>query len=121
MSQLSDEFLRVAAQEINEELSHIDSLVKQCNTDSDVSNFCDNLKGHFHKIKGLAPMMGKKRVGNVAETLDVVLKQIIAGKKVIGIKYSLNDSVDFMMREMKEDAPGYEKLESTLKKLSSNL
>ena len=118
---MSDEFLRVAAQEINEELSHIESLTKQCNSDSDVSNFSDNLEGHFHKIKGLAPMMGKKRIGKVAETLDDILKQIVDGKNVVGIKKSLNDSVDFMMREMNDDATGYEELDSSLKKLCSNL
>lgn len=118
---MSDEFLRVAAQEINEELSHIESLIKQCNSDSDISNYCDNLEGHFHKIKGLAPMMGKKRIGKVAETLDDVLKQIVHGKNVVGIKNSLDNSLDFMMREMKEDATGYEELDSSLKKLCSNL
>ena len=116
---MSDEFLRVAAAEINEELQNIEETLRQCNSDSDVTIHCKKIEGHFHKIKGLAPMMGKTRVGKIAEGMDVHLKEIISGKTVNGIFSILNVSNDFMKNEMKEETSGYEELEDKIKNLNS--
>ncbi len=117
---MSDEFLRVATAEINEELQQIEDTLNQCNSDSDVANHCKKIESHFHKIKGLAPMMGKTRVGKIAESIDVNLKEILAGKTIQGIFAILNDSNSFMKKEMKEESSGYEELEDKIKNLSPN-
>ena len=116
---MSDEFLRVAAAEINEELQQIEDTLNQCSSDSDVSNHCKKIESHFHKIKGLAPMMGKTRVGKIAESVDAHLKEIISGKTINGIFNVLNDSNNFMKNEMKEETSGYEELEDKIKNLNS--
>ena len=116
---MSDEFLRVATDEINEELQQIEAILNQCQSDTDASNHCKKIESHFHKIKGLAPMMGKTRVGKIAEGMDVHLKNILAGKTIKGILALLHDSNDFMIIEMKEESPGYEKLNDKIKNLNS--
>jgi HPt (histidine-containing phosphotransfer) domain-containing protein len=81
---MSDEFIRVATQEINEELSGIRTILGSCLNDSDVSKNSQQIEAHMHKIKGLAPMMGKENVGHLAKTLDAILKKIVAGNNVDG-------------------------------------
>lgn len=117
---MSDEFLRVAEAEINEELDQIQNTLNQCSSDSDIITHCKKIEAHFHKIKGLAPMMGKTRVGKIAEDLDNHLKQIIEGKTIQGIYSVLNESNEFMQHEMKEDASGYAELESKIKSLNDS-
>ena len=63
ITKLSDEFLRVATQEINEELTQLETIVNSCNSDSDILKHCTDIESHYHKIKGLTPMMGKKEIG----------------------------------------------------------
>lgn len=118
---MSDEFLRVATKEINEELIHIEDLVKQCTSDDDVFNLSDKIEGHFHKIKGLAPMMGKTRIGKIGEQIDSLLKNTIDGKKAEGIRIVLIDVVDFMQSDMNDEKFDYEALENNLAKLCSKI
>ena len=81
---MSDEFIRVATLEINQELESINTILQSCSSDLDVAKNSGNIEQHMHKIKGLAPMMGKENVGNLAKILDSVLKQIVSGKKTDG-------------------------------------
>jgi len=112
--------MRVATKEINEELSHISSIIKSCNSDEDVSSNCKKIEGHFHKIKGLAPMMDKVKVGRIAELIDILLKNILEGKNVTGIRTILIASNDFMQNDMKEISSNYEELEQKIQDLCSN-
>ena len=97
---MSDEFFRVAKLEINQELQEIKSILKSCLDDPDIAKNSKNLEQHMHKIKGLAPMMGKEDVGSLAKTLDLILKKLASGKKVPGFKDPLNSSIDQMILAM---------------------
>ena len=57
---MSDEFIQLATKEINEEILGIGDILKSCSDDALVFENSDKLQKHTHKIKGLAPMMGKK-------------------------------------------------------------
>ncbi len=93
---MSDEFLQVATQEINDELSGIATILGTCQNDVDISKNSDEIEKHMHKIKGLAPMMGKENIGNLAKTLDSILKKIISGQKVDGFFDALSISIKQM-------------------------
>ncbi len=93
---MSDEFIQVATQEINDELSGIATILGTCQNDTDISKNSDEIEKHMHKIKGLAPMMGKEDIGNLAKTLDSILKKIISGQKVDGFFEPLSTSIKQM-------------------------
>ena len=63
---MSDEFIKVATKEINDEIASINNILESCNTDSDISKNSKTIERHIHKIKGLAPMMGKPGIGIIA-------------------------------------------------------
>jgi len=82
---LSDEFTEQAIKEIHEELEHNSQILKSCQNDDDVSNKCPEIEKHLHKIKGLAPMMGQKKIGELASLNDELIKKILEGEKIKGI------------------------------------
>ena len=75
---MSENFLKVARKEIQEELDSLQKIITNCKNDSDVSNNAQGIERHLHKIKGLAPMIGQEGVGEVAKVMDVILKHVIA-------------------------------------------
>ena len=93
---MSDEFIKVSTQEINEEIALITKILESCNTDSDVSKNSQDIEGHLHKIKGLAPMMGKTGIGEIAVLNDTLLNHIMEGQNIEGILTILNESTVFM-------------------------
>lgn len=93
---MSDEFIKVSTQEINEEIALITKILESCNTDSDVSKNSQDIEGHLHKIKGLAPMMGKLGIGEIAALNDTLLNHIMEGQNIEGILTILNESTVFM-------------------------
>lgn len=93
---MSDEFMKIANQEINDELSSISTILDLCQNDADVSKNSDKIEKHMHKIKGLAPMMGKENIGSLAKTLDSILKKIVSGQKVDGFFEALSISIEQM-------------------------
>lgn len=93
---MSDEFMKVATLEINDELSSISTILDLCQNDADVSKNSDKIEKHMHKIKGLAPMMGKENIGSLAKTLDSILKKIVSGQKVDGFFDALSISIEQM-------------------------
>ena len=97
---MSDEFIKVATREINEELSGILAILDTCQNDADVSKNSEKIEQHMHKIKGLAPMMGKEGIGNLAKTLDLILKKIVSGQKVDGFIEPLSTSIKQMKQAM---------------------
>ena len=100
---MSDEFLKVATREINEELDGIMRILDSCSDYSDMAKNSTALESHMHKIKGLAPMMGKENVGNLAKTLDSILKKIVSGHKVEGFFDSLLLSTEQMKKAMERN------------------
>ena len=99
---MSDEFIKVATREINDELSGITTILDSCKNDTDVSKNSDKIEQHMHKIKGLAHMMGKENIGNLAKTLDSILKKIMSGSKVDGFLEPLSISIKQMKIAMDE-------------------
>lgn len=97
---MSDEFLKVATKEINEELEGISSILGSCKNDDDVFKNSEQIERHMHKIKGLAPMMGKENVGALAKSLDVILKKLAAGQNLDGFFEPLSTSVSEMKNAM---------------------
>ena len=97
---MSDEFIKVSTQEINEEIALITKILESCNTDSDVSKNSQDIEGHIHKIKGLAPMMGKPGIGEIAALNDILLNHIMEGKNIEGIFSILTESTVFMNNSM---------------------
>lgn len=97
---MSDEFLKVATQEINDELSGIATILDSCKNDEDLSKNSNEIEKHMHKIKGLAPMMGKEPIGNLAKTLDSILKKIISGQQVDGFFEPFSISIEQMRMTM---------------------
>lgn len=98
---MSDEFLQVATKEINDEIDSINKILKSCQTDSDIFKNSQNIDDHIHKIKGLAPMMGKPGIGIIAALNDSLLYHIIEGKQIEGIFSILTESIIFMNESMK--------------------
>lgn len=99
---MSDEFIKVATREINEELSGITTILHSCSNDDDVSKNSDKIEQHMHKIKGLAPMMGKENVGSLAKTLDSILKKIVSGIQFDGFYGLLSTSIEQMSIAMEK-------------------
>ena len=97
---MSDEFLKVATKEINDEIASINKILESCKNDSDISINSKSIEGHIHKIKGLAPMMGKTGIGIIATLNDSLLCHIIEGKTIEGIFSILTESTIFMNNSM---------------------
>lgn len=93
---MSDEFIKVATKEISDELEGITSILDTCTKDEDVIKNSNKIEQHMHKIKGLAPMMGKENIGNLAKTLDSLLKKIVSGEKIDGFYEILVNSITQM-------------------------
>lgn len=101
----SDDFISVATKEINEEIVGMETILMALENNDDVLSNAEKLQRHTHKIKGLAPMMGKITLGEIASQLDDILKKIMDGKKpeLFGIlniaigemKHAMNSSYDF--------------------------
>jgi chemotaxis protein histidine kinase CheA len=100
---LSDEFTEQATKEINEELDHNSQILKSCQNDEDVSNKCPEIEKHLHKIKGLAPMMGQKKIGELASLNDELIKKILEGEKIEGIFETIKQS-NKLMKDLMQDS-----------------
>ncbi len=97
---MSDEFIKVATKEINDEIASINKILKSCKTDSDVLENSKAIEAHMHKIKGLSPMMGKPSIGIISALNDSILEHLIEGKKIDGVFSILNESIAFMTDSM---------------------
>ena len=74
---MSDEFLKVAKQEIRTEIDSLKEAFIGCANDEHLYKKSKDVEKHMHKIKGLAPMMGQEKVGEIARINDIILKHII--------------------------------------------
>jgi len=73
---MSKEFLKIATDEINYEISQIQNIVSFCPTSHDLCKNAAQIQKSTHKIKGLAPMMGKEELGILSGLLDSIFKKI---------------------------------------------
>jgi len=112
---LSDEFSEQATKEINEELDHNSQILKSCQNDEDISNKCPEIEKHLHKIKGLAPMMGQKKIGELAALNDELIKKVLEGKKIEGIFETIKQSNKLMKDLMQDSTVEIDGLKQTIK------
>lgn len=99
---MSEEFIRAATNEIVQDLEDISSILQSCEGDNDITKNSGQIEKHMHRIKGLAPMMGKVDVGELAKILDSLLKYILTGKKIDGFFAALTMSIEQMKIAMKK-------------------
>ena len=112
---MSDEFTQVATKEINEELDGIEGILNSCTNDDDITNNSTDIEKHLHKIKGLAPMMGQKSVGEIAALNDTLMKKIIGGQIVEDIFEISNESIHLMKNLMNGSTTNIAELKAKLK------
>jgi chemotaxis protein histidine kinase CheA len=111
---LSEEFLRVAKEEINQDIAEIGNLLNHCSNDDDITKHASDIEKHIHKIKGLAPMMGQDQLGNIASLIDKILKVILSGKPVSGIYRTITQSHGFMKNAIDGNITNYDLLHSEI-------
>jgi chemotaxis protein histidine kinase CheA len=93
---MSDNFLKIAKQEIQAELDSLQQILIQCNDDKDISNNGNKIEKHLHKIKGLAPMMGQNNVGEIAKINDSIIMYIIKNGTQNGTYQVMSESLQIM-------------------------
>ena len=93
---MSDNFLKIARQEIQAELDSLQQNLIQCNDDKDISNNDNKIEKHLHKIKGLAPMMGQNNVGEIAKLNDSIIMYIIENGTQNGAYQVISESLQIM-------------------------
>lgn len=118
---MSDEFISLATKEINDEISGIETILNSCKNDDDVNQSSSQLQRHTHKIKGLAPMMGKEELGELSSHLDTILKKIIEGKQVQEIFEIFTESLLQMKSSMIEPNYNLSQINNKIKHVLSGL
>ncbi len=118
---MSDEFIEIATQEINEEISGMGQLLSACQNDADVFSGADEFQKHTHKIKGLAPMMGKEELGSFSVILDSILKKLIDGVTIDGVFNDMTDSISLMKKSMSEPECDFAEIKNRVSQILNNL
>jgi len=117
---MSDEFITIATKEINDEITGLENILNLCANYDDVYQNAIKFQKHTHKIKGLAPMMGKEELGGLSSLLDGLLKKTIEGKKIGGIFDILTESLDYMKNSMNEPNCDLSQINNKIKQLLSD-
>ncbi len=117
---MSDEFITVATEEINDDISNLENILHFCTNNDDVYQNANELQKHTHKIKGLAPMMGKEELGILSSLLDVLLREMIEGKKNEGIFNILSESLFYMKNSMNETNYDLSQINNKIKQFLSD-
>ncbi len=118
---MSDEFIEVATTEINEELSGMGQLLSACQNDADVFASAGKFQKNTHKIKGLAPMMGKEELGSFSAILDSIFKKMIDGATIDGIFNDMTDSISLMEKSMSEPECDLAEIKNRISQILNNL
>ena len=118
---MSDEFIKIATEEINEELSGMGQLLSACQNDADVFASAGKFQKNTHKIKGLAPMMGKEELGSFSAILDSILKKMIDGVIIDGIFNDMTDSISLMKKSMSEPKCDLAEIKNRISQILNNL
>ena len=81
---MSNKFIKAARQEMQADFDGLEQVLSSCKNDEHVFKNSQRIEGHFHKIRGLAPMMGQDKIGKIAKTIDIVLKYIMGNGRQDG-------------------------------------
>ncbi|MGI0007826.1 MAG: hypothetical protein ACREAR_07510 [Nitrosotalea sp.] len=93
---MSDEFLRVARQEILSEIDSLKKILLSCTNDEQLYAESGNIERHMHKIKGLAPMMMQEKMGEIAKISDMIVKHVSSNGILTGSYDIISDAVKRM-------------------------
>ena len=93
---MSDEFLRVARQEIQSEMDNLKKILLSCTNDEQLYEESSNIEKHMHKIKGLAPMIGQEKMGEFAKISDMLIKHISSHGVLDGSHAIISDAIKKM-------------------------
>jgi chemotaxis protein histidine kinase CheA len=93
---MSDEFLRLARQEIQSEIDNLKNIFLICANDEQLYAKSIDIGKHIHKIKGLAPMMGQEEIGEIARISDIILKYISSQGTLKGSHVIISNAVQKM-------------------------
>lgn len=93
---MSDEFLRVARQETQTEIDNLKDIFLFCGNDEQLYQKSIDIEKHMHKIKGLAPMMGQEKVGEIARISDIILKHVTSHGVLKGSHSIISNAVQRM-------------------------
>jgi len=118
---MSDEFLKIATTEINDEILEMQQILNSCRNSYDVSSNAAKIQRSTHKIKGLAPMMGKEDLGSLSSLLDSILKKIMDGAIADEIFELLITSVGEMKHSMAYSDYNLDEIKQRIIKTSSAL
>jgi len=100
MIYLSDEFVRIATKELTKEIFSIAKILQTCQNDLDVKQNRVLIKQHFHKIKGLSPMMGQEEIGELAVINEKLISSLPNSQTEKGICDALVHSNNFMKEKI---------------------
>ncbi|MHA7646993.1 hypothetical protein [Nitrosopumilus sp. S4] len=103
---MNDKFIEIATKEIASDIAQIEKIMNSCKTDDDIFENASKFQVYTHKIKGLAPMMGKEKLGLLSASLDSLFKRMNSGTKHDDIFNILSPVVNDMQRSLNE--PNYE-------------
>lgn len=118
---MSDEFLKIATDEINEEISQIIAISDKCHNGIELCKNAGEIQKSTHKIKGLAPMMGKEQLGSLAALLDSVFKKIQNITITDEMFSSLKSAVGEMKNSMTHTDYDLNEIKQKISKLSLSL
>ena len=93
---MSEEFLRIARQEIQSEIDSLDEIFLACTNDVQLYEKSTEIEKHMHNIKGLAPMMEQEKMGEIAKICDLVLKHVSSYGTLKGSHKITSDAVKIM-------------------------
>lgn len=93
---MSEEFLRIARQEIQSEIDGLNEILLTCTNDEQLYEKSIEIEKHMHKIKGLAPMMEQEKIGEIAKISDLVLKHVSDHGILKGSHKITSDAVKIM-------------------------
>lgn len=93
---MSEEFLRIARQEIQAEIVSLNEIFLTCTNDEHLYEKSTEIERHMHKIKGLAPMMEQEKVGEIAKISDLILKHVSSHGILKGTHKITSDAVKMM-------------------------
>jgi len=114
---MSDEFLAVAIKEVTDDINSIENILKLCANDVDIFQNASKFQKHTHKIKGLAPMMGKESLGDLSSSLDNIFKKIIDGVQIDEIFNLMLESIAHMKKSMNEPDYDFSQINERIKQL----
>lgn len=115
---MSDEFFKIARQEIESEINSLQEIFHTCKTDQQFYDRAKDIERHLHKIKGLAPMINEEEIGKIARLGNLVTKHVLDHGVLNGSHDVITDSIQRMHQTFNSKISGrIEDFEKQVKKI----